>query len=242
LLPLGLGFFVGNRRASYASAAFTVLAFIALLTKEDRKPFLRIFRWSIVAFLVYLAVFWNSQGTLGNIAQQVREQVTGEAAAGRGNRDYTSDLFRKWEDYNLAVTWQRLPQGTGFGRKYDTPLKWYNFLEVNRIMGYTPHNQVYWMMTTLGTQGFFFFLLFFNAFFLQAVFRMKGMHDPYLKAIAAMAIVHVINQVVVTYFDMQFTWPRTMALLGILMGLYSSVQLLDAETAGIGLHTHENRR
>jgi hypothetical protein len=240
--PLGLGFFVGNRRASYASFVFTIFAFIALLSKEDRKPFLRIFKWSVVALFVYLAVFWNSEGTLGNIAQQVKEQVTGETVAGRGTRDAMSDLYRKWEDYNLAVTWRRVPEGTGFGRKYDTPLKWYNFLELTPIMAYTPHNQLYWMVTTLGTQGFFFFLLFFNIFFLESTFRLKEMRDPYLKSVVAMVIVSVINQLVVTYFDMQITWPRNMVYLGVLMGLYSSAQLLDTELSSPGSHSREQAR
>jgi hypothetical protein len=242
LMPLGLGFFVGNRRASYASFVFTIFAFIALLTKEDRKPFLRIFKWSVVAVFIYLAAFWNSEGTLGNIAQQVKEQVTGETVAGRGTRDAMSDLYRKWEDYNLAVTWRRLPEGTGFGRKYDTPLKWYNFLELTPIMAYTPHNQLYWMVTTLGTQGFFFFLLFFNMFFVESTFRLKDMSDPYLKSVAAMVIVSVINQLVVTYFDMQITWPRNMVYLGVLMGLYSSVSSLDAEKAPGGESSREAAR
>jgi hypothetical protein len=227
LMPLGMGFFVGNRRASYASTVFTIFAFIALLTKEERKPFLRMFKWATFGVIVYLVVFWNSTGTLGNIAQQVKEQVTGETVAGRGSRDMMSDLYRKWEDYNLAMTWRRLPMGTGFGIKYDTPLKWYDFLELTPIMAYTPHNQMIWMVTTLGSEGFFFFLLFFNIYLFESTFRLKRMKDPYLKSVGAMIIVSVINQLVVTYFDMQITWPRNMVYLGALMGLFSTVYLLD---------------
>ncbi|HMK37996.1 MAG TPA: hypothetical protein VK569_01565 [Bacteroidota bacterium] len=240
LLPvLFLGFFAGNRRATYSSFAFTIVAFTALVGKEERKVLFRLMRWGAVLGVIYLVVFWNSYGTLGNIAQQVKAEITGEQETSRSNRDYMSDLYRKWEDYNLAVTFRGVPiEGLGFGRKYETPLVWWNFLEATPIMAYTPHNQLIWMASTMGTVGFFWFLLFFNTFLFQASHVFTTLKDPFLKAVCALIIVSVINQLVVTYFDMQLTWPRNMVYLGVLMGLLSSIhQISHAEDEPAALQT-----
>jgi hypothetical protein len=232
LLPvLALGFFVGNRRATYSSFLFAIIAFAALVGAKERKVMFRIMKWSLAVGVVYLVVFWNSYGTAGNIAQQVKAELTGDTENSRSNRDYMSDLYRKWEDYNLAVTFRSVPfEGLGFGRKYETPLVWWNFLEATPIMAYTPHNQLVWMATTMGSVGFFWFLLFFNTFLFQAAHIFTGVKEPFLKAVCAFIIVSVINQLVVTYFDMQLTWPRNMVYLGVLMGLLSSIhQISHAE-------------
>jgi hypothetical protein len=221
---LVLGFFAGNRRATYSSFMFTIIAFTALVGERERKIMFRLMKWSAVAGVLYLVVFWNSYGTLGNIAQQVKAEITGEQETVRSNRDYMSDLYRKWEDYNLAVTFRAVPiEGLGFGRKYATPLVWWDFLETTPIMAYTPHNQLIWIACTMGTVGFFWFLLFFNTFLFQAAHVFSGLREPFLKAVCALIIVSVINQLVVTYFDMQLTWPRNMVYLGVLMGLLSSI-------------------
>ncbi|HTY59420.1 MAG TPA: hypothetical protein VMF59_11415 [Bacteroidota bacterium] len=226
-----LGFFAGNRRATYSSWFLTIVAFTALVGDRERKIMFRLMKWGAVVAVLYLVVFWNSYGTLGNIAQQVKAELTGEQETVRANRDYMSDLYRKWEDYNLAVTFRGVPiEGLGFGRKYETPLVWWNFLEATPIMAYTPHNQLIWMASTMGTVGFFWFLLFFNTFLFQASHVFTSVNEPFLKAVCALIIVSVINQLVVTYFDMQLTWPRNMVYLGVLMGLMSSVhQISHAE-------------
>jgi hypothetical protein len=128
------------------------------------------------------------------------------------------------------VTFRSVPfEGLGFGRKYETPLVWWNFLEATPIMAYTPHNQLVWMATTMGSVGFFWFLLFFNTFLFQASHIFTTLKDPFLKAVCAFIIVSVINQLVVTYFDMQLTWPRNMVYLGVLMGLLSSLHQISHE-------------
>jgi hypothetical protein len=228
---LALGFVAGNRRATYSSFAFAIIAFTALVGDRERKIMFRILKWSVVTGVVYVVLFWNVHGTIGNIAQQVKREITGETETVRANRDYMSDLYRKWEDYNLAVTFRGVPiEGLGFGRKYQTPLVWWNFLEATPIMAYTPHNQLIWMASTMGALGFFWFLLFFNTFLFQASHIFTRLKDPFLKAVCALIIVSVINQLVVTYFDMQLTWPRNMVYLGVLMGLLSSVhQISHAE-------------
>ena len=91
------------------------------------------------------------------------------------------------------------------------------------LRDYIPHNQILWVVVKTGGLGFFLFWLFFNSFAFQGAYTLMRLQDPYLKALCLMITVAVINQMVVSYFDLQLTYYRNMIYLGCLLGLMPAI-------------------
>ncbi|MEX0609989.1 MAG: O-antigen ligase family protein [Balneolaceae bacterium] len=227
LFPLLLGYYLGLRRAAYASLMVSVVVFIVLIPETQRHKLYKIGIPSLVVLILYVAVFWNNQGRPGRPIQMMKsgfERPTIED----NYADYHSNLYRENENYNLAHTIQRTPVvGIGFGRAYDQPVP----LVAIRypLRDYIPHNEILWVMVKMGSVGFLAFWIFFNSFVAKGVKIFSLLKDPYLKAVCLVIIVAVINQMVVSYFDLQLTYYRNMVYLGCLMGLLKTVEMLHKE-------------
>jgi hypothetical protein len=227
LLPvLILGYVAGQRRAAYASFVVTLFAFIILIPRRERQIILKVLIVFLAVFGLYLAAFWNSSSRAGAIAQQFKSTVTGEGGIRGEYKDRTSTLYRDYENYNLAYTFRAVPvEGVGFGKPYYRPL--FAWGEKFPLSDYLPHNQILWVFVKMGVVGGFLFWLFFNSFVFRGAMIFSRLADPYLKAVCAVCIVAVINQLVVSYADMQLAWYRNMVYLGMLMGLVPVLERLD---------------
>ena len=84
----------------------------------------------------------------------------------------------------------------------------------------------------MGVFGGFLFWFFMNSFVFHAARIFRRLEDPYLKAVCAVCIVAVANQLVVSYVDMQLTFYRNMIYLGSLMGIVVVIGNLGKGTAG----------
>ncbi|HUI64931.1 MAG TPA: hypothetical protein VL126_08810, partial [Bacteroidota bacterium] len=150
----------------------------------------------------------------------------------RGDKDIKSTLYRKIENFNLGQTFQSSPViGIGFGRAYDKVMTlWGSSFALG---DYVAHNQILWVFVEMGLIGGFMFWLFFNTYVFRGAMIFRTIQDPFLKAVCAMCIVAVINQLVVSYVDMQLTYHRNMIYLGTFMGLIPVLQRIDeAKRAG----------
>jgi hypothetical protein len=228
LMPLIVGFISGQRRATYASGMASMIGILVLLPKKNLITTLKFLAVFAVVFGIYAGAFWNSYSRLGYVAQQFKSTMTDEAGV-RGSKDIESTLYRKAENFNLAVTFQRVPvEGIGFGKAYDRPLRpWGGDFPLSE---YIPHNQIFWIFAKMGAIGGFFFWFFFNSLVVQGAIVFRRLEDPYLQAVCAMCVIAVINQMVVSYVDMQLTFSRNMLVLGTLMGL---IQVLDRWTSPV---------
>lgn len=229
LLPLlVLGFIAAQRRATYASMAATLIAFVAILPAPQLRSFARVSSVVAIVFGIYLAVFWNSQTRAGAIAQQFKATFTDEPGI-RGQKDIESTFYRKLETYNLSYTFLQSPAiGIGFGQPFETPARLWN-LGVNKLGKYLPHNQVIWIFVKMGVTGAFFFWFFFNSFAFHGAATLSRIKSPYLKAVCAMCTVAIVNQLVVSFADMQLTWYRNLIYLGTLMALVPTLERLDKQ-------------
>lgn len=232
LLPLLiLGFVAAQRRATYASFAVSLLAFVLLIPRRERRLVASFSFVFMIIFGIYLAMFWNSYSRLGYVAQQFKATFTDEPGV-RGQKDIESTIYRKQENYNLASNIEADPLvGKGFGRPFDTPVRLWN-IQVNKLGTYIPHNQILWVFVKMGFIGAFAFWFFFNSFVFRGAMAFGRLKDPYLRAICAVSIVAIMNQLVVSYVDMQLTFYRNMIYLGTLMGLLPVLMHLDAGTTG----------
>ena len=226
LLPtFALGFYAANRRAAYISLLVCGAAFTLLLTPEVRAKALKLIVPLVVLFAVYLVTSWNSPSA--EFAQAVKSAFVTDPHSMRRD-DYTSNLARDQENYNLAVTYRRLPLGLGFGKKHDWAiLNWGSF----ELRGYITHNQILWLLVKSGPVGFFLFLLFLNLVLFRGAAIFSVLRDPYLMAVCAMCMIVVLDQIIMSYVDMGLTRFRCTAFLGLLLGLFPAIQRADQEQA-----------
>lgn len=227
-LLLAGGFLVAQRRAAMAALMVSVVSFFVLLPSQKQWSFAKGAIPVLIVLLIYGAAFWNSDSKWARPVQMVKSGIMPTKKENMSKKDYYSNLFREYENYDLAYTTRIYPVfGTGFGRKFAQPLE---LADINfPLKDYIPHNQILWIVAKTGAIGFFLFWFFFNCFALQGAFLLHKLNSPYLKAVCMMIVVAIINQMVVSYFDLQLTFYRNMVYLGTLMGLLPVLPEIDYE-------------
>lgn len=235
-LVLLLGFYVAQRRATYASLMVSVAAFIIIIPFLKQIQFMKYLLPALIVMGVYGAAFWNASGTFARPVQMIKSGFVAPELE-TNFQDYSSNLYRDNENYNLAQTVVNNPvTGTGFGKRYDQPIP---LVEIRYpLRDYIPHNQIYWVIVKLGAIGFFAFWYFFNCYVAKGTQIFHRLKDPYLKVITLVIVIAVINQLVVSFFDLQLTYYRNMVYLGCLMGLLPVINELELaerefETKGV---------
>jgi hypothetical protein len=226
VLPLILGFVVGQRRAAYGAFIASTIAFLVLVPKKKLLKYVKFIVPAVFVFLIYLAVFWNSEGRLGSPIKLLKTSLASEQeeAADR----YYSNLYREYERYDLARTVQRSPlKGIGFGNMYDQPIWLESMPMFFTLRDYIPHNEFLWLLVKMGTLGFFTFCLFFTSYVFYGSSLFATLQDPYLKAVCGVALTVGISQIFVSYFDLQLTYYRNMIYFGTMMGLLPTLQSID---------------
>jgi hypothetical protein len=227
LLPMIAAFLIANRRAAMAALIVSLFVFFILLPGRQQWKF---FKWAfpvLVIIVLYGAALWNVDNRFSQPVQMVKSGIE-RPDREENPRDYYSNLYREYENYNLAYTTRQNPLfGTGFGRAFELPL---SLAEIDYpLRDYIPHNQIFWVIVKSGSVGFFLFWFFFNSFAFQATWIRSRLNDPYLKSICTVVVVAIIAQMVVSYYDLQLTYYRNMIYLGTLMGLVPVLEDLDAE-------------
>lgn len=226
LLPLALGFFVGQRRAAYAALMVSLAAFFLLIPRQDLLRALKYVIPTVVFIGVYTITFWNSSSNLAAPIHQIRSGMDTKDDASNDvikDRNYYSNLYRKVEDYDLAVTIQDSPlMGIGFGTRYEQPLQ---LVQLDfALRDFMAHNNVIWLFVKIGAIGFFIFWFFLNCVAFKGSSLLARLNDPYLKTVCALVVIAIINQMTAAYFDLHLVRYRTMIYLGALMGLLASIE------------------
>ncbi len=227
LVPLLIGYMAGQRRAAFGGFFASFAAFIILLPRPKRSVLLKALVPILALFAVYSAIFWNDQGRLGLPIQMIKSGIFQKSKQDDGDR-YLSNLYRLDEAYDLAVTIRQKPiQGLGFGTEYKQPIK---LPKIDfPLQPYISHNEILWVMVKMGVIGFLLFFLLLDSIVFQAARIFKKLDDPYLKAVCAVIVIAVINQVMVSYYDLQLTYYRDMVYLGTLAGLLPTLSRLHDE-------------
>jgi O-antigen ligase len=123
---------------------------------------------------------------------------------------------------NLRYTIQRSPWGIGFGHPYEMfrPLPDLGFA----LQEYIPHNEVLWVWAKTGTLGFILVMYFFCRLVAEGVWMYRHVSDPFLRVLAAIVPLAIVNQLVASYFELQLTYSRNMIFLGTLIGLLGPIR------------------
>ena len=228
MVVLVAGFAAGQRRAAYAGLFIGIAALVALLPRAQLMRLSKIALPLAPILILYIVVALNTNTKLGSPVRLLATSFSTEEEEA-GDR-YYSNLYRENEKYNLAVTLRSSPlMGIGFGKKYQTPIG------LARIpfplWNYIPHNEILWLLVKTGGLGFFLFWFFLNSYVFKGAYVLKNVRDPYLRAVGIISLVAVVNQLVVSYYDLQLTYYRNMIYLGILMALLPMIERADAESA-----------
>jgi hypothetical protein len=232
LVVLAAGFYTAQRRAAYGAFVVSLITFLILAGKKELFRYLRYVVIAIVVLALYAGIFWNSEGRLGAPIQLLKTSLsnTPETAGDR----YYSNLYREYERYDLAQTIQRTPiKGIGFGNMYDQTIYLKDMPMSFSLRDFIPHNEILWLLTKMGSIGFFSFCLFFTSYAFQGSILFVRLKDPYFKAVLAVAIIAGLNQIFVSYFDLQLTYYRNMIFLGTIMGLLPTLEAADKEPAAV---------
>lgn len=210
-----------ERRAGSVAfmAAFLALSLVFLIA--HRKAFFFLAIPVLVGGAVYLPLFWNNTGMLGQPARAIRSLSEPDA------RDHASNLTRELEKINVRATIRSNPVlGVGFGRQYSfvVPLpdmSWWPFFH------YEPHHNIMWVWLKTGVLGFIFFWTLVGAALARAAHFAKTLRAAELRVFALLSLVGIICVLVFSYVDLGLVSPRVTVFLGIALGTLAVLDRIE---------------
>ena len=140
-----------HRRVAFAMLPVGLLMFAIVFYWLRPKVFWRVVPPLALMSILYVGMFWNNTGTLGQPARAIRSQISPDP------RDASSDQYRVTEHADILqnIRSSRLT-GLGFGQQYTFyfPLPDLSFWP---FWHYTSHNAVLWVWMDGGLPAFFTF-------------------------------------------------------------------------------------
>ena len=210
-----------NRRAGVIVILVDLLIVALVVLVVNRKAFFVAAPLVITAVALYLVLFWNASGVVGQPARAVRSLYEPDA------RDAASNRYRVIENYDISRTLQDDPIfGVGFGREFNMvatlpDLSWWPFWR------YETHNNVLWIWMKTGAAGYLFFWLLLGSGIARATAGTRRLTDPALRVAALVCLAGLVGVVVFGYVDLAFVSGRTTVLLGTLLGILAVIERLD---------------
>jgi hypothetical protein len=203
---------LSERRAGYIAVMVAFLGLALVLFMVKRRAFWFIAFPVIVAGAIYMPLFWNNTGTLGQPARAVRSMSDPDP------RDASSNAWRDLEAINVRATIQSDPWlGIGFGRP---------FLQVVTVPSISyfvfwnleAHHNILWVWMKSGAIGFTAFFLFVLGGISRCAWMVRHFKEADYKVFALVTMCAVIMSLVFCYVDLGLTGSRIPIMLGILLG------------------------
>jgi O-antigen ligase len=210
-----------NRRAGVIVLLVALLAVGLIVFTERRKAFFASIVPALVVGALYVALFWNATGVLGQPARAIRSLYEPDP------RDAASNLYRVLETYNLNLTIHDDPiLGVGFGREFKmvatlADLSWWPFWR------FEPHNNVLWIWLKTGAIGYAVFWFLLGSAICRSAIATRRLADPALRTAALFCLFSLAVVVVFAYVDLGFVSARVTIFLGTVLGLVSVLPTVD---------------
>lgn len=143
------GMLINDRRLAYVSM---MMCFVTLMMVMPRNNAKRTILRSLIILspliLAYTAAGWNSLNPVFGGAQLIKSLIYGDPS--QAGADY-----RDIENYDLLGTWDEYPIiGSGFGHKFEEPIKLPDISFAMPTYQYHPHNSLLWLWGIGGALGF----------------------------------------------------------------------------------------
>jgi O-antigen ligase len=209
-----------ERRAGFIALIISFLAYGLIFLVCHRKAFFGVFVPMLIAFAVYLPLFWTNTSMVGQPARAVRSLSQPDA------RDAASNLYRDLELINVRATIHSNPiLGVGFGRPFDfivplPDLSWWQFWH------YEPHHNILWVWLKLGTAGFIIFWILMATATARAAYAVRSLRASESRIFALVALCAIVMTVSFCYVDLGLVSGRVTIFLGTALGTLSILHLL----------------
>jgi hypothetical protein len=233
-LMVGLTVFamlISERRAGLIAVMIAFVIFTASMIKINRKAFFMIAAPALLAAVVYLPLFWNNTGTLGQPARALRSVSSPDP------RDAASNLWRDLEAINVRATIASDPiMGIGFGRPFlqIVTVPDISFFE---FWNYEAHHNVLWIWMKLGGIGFAAFFVLLLTGIARSIWLAKRLAHPELRTFAMIAMSGIVMSLVFCYVDLGFTGFRICILLGVGLGTVGVLDRLSDDKPPVARRT-----
>ncbi len=206
-----------GRRAVFAVLGVAVLAMGLVFLVTHRRAFLLVVLPVVLGGALYLPLFWNSGGLIGQPARAVRSVIAPDA------RDLSSDLYRALERVDVRATIaNNTLLGVGFGRQFEfavplPDLSWWPFWR------YEPHMNVMWVWFKTGALGFVLFWVLIGGAIARAAWAAKAVTHPHARVFGLLALTGLVGTMTFSYLDLGLVSGRLMVFLGVLIGVLGTV-------------------
>lgn len=216
----GFSLLVSERRAGFIAIMVAFVMFSLILVFVRRKAFWLLAVPILAAGALYLPLFWNNSGALGQPARAVKSITDPDP------RDAASNAWRDLEAVNVRATIHSSPIiGIGFGNPFlqvvSLPsISWFTF------WNYWAHHAILWIWMKAGVFGFVSFFLVINAAIARAIWLIRTQGDPRVKAFSVLALSSIIMSVVFSYVDLGLTGPRIPIFMGVMLGAVAVIDRL----------------
>lgn len=194
-----------------------------VLLRNNWRLFLVAMPIVMVAAVIYLGIFWNATGGLGQGARAFRTVIGQEAAT----EDLSSKLYREREAFNVEmnIRWQPF-WGSGFGKPYAMPEPLPDLTSFWPMQPYIPHNTILWTWMKGGILTFILVLAFFGHAMIRGLALARRRLEPLLQAWAAVAAASVLMVFLFAWQDLGLTSLRTLIVFGFCLGLITVIGAL----------------
>jgi O-antigen ligase len=219
---------VSLRRGGYIATLVAFLAFALVFLVARRKSFLLTALPLLLGGAIYLPLFWNHTGLLGQPARAIRSLSAPDA------RDAASNGYRDLEKINIRATIAADPLlGIGFGRKFlfVVPLPDLSFWP---FWHYEPHNNILWIWLKTGAGGFIVFWVLMGTALARAAHLARTERGPPVRVFALLALGSIIATLVYSYVDTMLVGGRETVVLGTIMGTLAVLDQVDDEATRLG--------
>jgi hypothetical protein len=186
-----------------------------------RKAFFIIGSTLLIVGAVYMPLFWNNTGLIGQPARAVK------SISQPDERDAASNFYRDLEKINVQAGISSNPLlGLGFGEKFPfvvamPNLDWWVFWH------YEPHHNILWVWLKIGAIGFILFFTLMGLVIARGAQLAIKLRDPTTRTFALMTAACIVMTLVFCYVDLGLVSGRVTVLLGTLMGATAVLHQLE---------------
>jgi hypothetical protein len=210
---------LSNRRVGFIALGVILVAITLLLCFSHPRRAATLAALGTIFLVAYGAIFWDADGPLAEPLRAVRSIVDPSDIA---IVDQFSNQWREIENDNVAFTIQQLPvTGVGLGQRYlferepsEVPFEYWRYIT---------HNAPLWLWLKAGPLGAFALWFLVGRALLLGAALYRGLSDPSLRLVVALPIALVVSQIVFSSVELGLTYSRNMIVLGVALGLLSSV-------------------
>jgi hypothetical protein len=218
---------VNSRRTAWLiiGAGVIVLGVIVMAVLPDRRRVVgRLWLVGALVAAVYLPVYWNRTGAIGQPARAIHSAISPDP------RDGLSNLYRIQENANLQLNIKEGGLlGRGFGVPIDYALPIADIRSIDPLITYIPHNGVFYMFMRMGLAGGIAFWCVLG-FGIIAACRLARSPDREHAALGAVVACTLIGYALMGYNDQGFYFFRIAIVVGTLLGLVEATRRLDASS------------